>query len=336
MRNGWAIMETTDEVLKLSAQLGVNDIVVYGGPSADRVPGTGQPLSKPRAEYEDYLALRKRLEAFGLRITAIEGGFVRDPRYEQVAFGGPDRDRQIELLMAEIRDMARAGIPVYGYNWMPNSWLRTTPVRIRAGAETTAFDYEEMKDRPFSHGREYSDEEMWEHLEYWIKAITPVAEEEGIRLGIHPDDPPVPRLYGIPRLLRSHAAYRRLLDFYPSDHNAIEFCQGTFSEMEDDVYEALSYFGSRNKILYVHFRNISGRVPKFNEEFLNTGYVDMHRAMKTLHEVGYDGVIIDDHCPILDNDPDFPGNLGGYRTRTFAQGYIQAMIEAVKKEAAQA
>jgi len=334
MQSGWALRHTDEEAMRLSQQLGIENIVIYAGPSSAMVPGTLEPLNKPRADYEDYLALRKRLEDKGLKLTAIEGGFVRDPRYEHVAMGGPNRDEQIELLMVEIRDMARAGVPIYGYNWMPDSWRRTTPVRIRAGAEATAFDYEEAKNDPLSHGRVYTEEEMWEHLEYWIKAITPVAEEEGIRLGIHPDDPPVPQLFGVPRLLRSHAAYKKLLDFYPSDYNAIEFCQGTFSEMEDDVYEAISYFGSRNKILYVHFRNITGRVPKFNEEFLNTGYVDMHKAMKLLHESGYEGVVIDDHCPLLDNDPDFPGNLGGYRTRVWAQGYIAAMIEAVEKEAA--
>src|SRR5438552_2729171 len=118
----------------------------------------------------------------------------------------------------------------------------------------------------------------------------------GIRLGIHPDDPPVPSIAGTLRLLRNHATYRRLIEIYPSDSNGIEFCQGTFSEMEDNVYDAIKYFGSRKKILYVHFRNVSGRVPKFHEEFINTGYVDMHQAMKLYRQVSYQGVLIDDHC----------------------------------------
>jgi len=334
MRNGWAVMTATDEVLQLSAQLGVNDLVIYGGPGMDMVPGTGEALKGPRATYEDYVAMRERIESYGLRVAAMENGFAAHPHFRDVVLGGPARDERIEELITEFRDMARAGVPICGYHWMPGSWQRTTPVRIRAGAEATAFDYEDAKDRPLTAEREYAEEELWETLEYWIKAITPVAEEEGIRLGIHPDDPPVPRLGGMPRLFRSHAAYRRLLDIYPSDHNPIEFCQGTFAEMEDDVYEAITCFGARNKILYVHFRNVSSKVPKFNEEFLNTGYVDMHRAVRLLHDVGYEGIIIDDHCPILDNDPDFPGNLGGYRTRVWAQGYIQAMIEAVENQAA--
>ena len=175
---------------------------------------------------------------------------------------------------------------------------------------------------------------MWENLEYWIRAVTPVAEKEGIRLGIHPDDPPVASLGGVPRLLRSFQAYKRLMDIYPSDSNAIEFCQGTFSEMNEDIYEMIQYFTERRKILYVHFRNVSDQIPVFHEEFINTGYVDMYRAMKTYCDSGYDGVFIDDHCPWIAGDrrnPGFPGNWGGYRSRIFAQGYIQAMIEAVTK-----
>jgi mannonate dehydratase len=104
--------------------------------------------------------------------------------------------------------------------------------------------------------------------------------------------------------------------------------------MQDDVYEAIRYFGSRNKILYVHFRNVSSPVPKFHEEFINTGYVDMYKAMRAYRDAGFRGVFIDDHCPTLTGDAPFPGNLGGYRSRIFALGYIQAMIEAVTREAA--
>jgi mannonate dehydratase len=143
-------------------------------------------------------------------------------------------------------------------------------------------------------------------------------------------DPPVPQLAGVPRILRNHAAYRRLTEIHPSSANAIEFCQGTFSEMEDDVYEAIRYFGSRQKILYVHFRNVSAKVPSFREEFINTGYVDMQRAMRLYREAGFEGVLIDDHCPDVAGDVEFPGNLGGYRSRVFALGYIQALLDATK------
>ncbi len=345
-RPAWGIRVLTDEVLATAAQLGVRDVIIAGGPGAPNLPGTEQPLNKPRASYEDYLALRRRLESHGLRLAGIEGGFLHLAKYHDVAYGGPKRDELIAELIAEIQDMGRAGVPIYGYHWMPLLVWRTKPVRIRGGAEATAFDYEQVKhalDRrscqelrktlgwglmtcEATPERPVTEEEMWRNLEYWIKKATPAAEKAGIRLGIHPDDPPVPSLAGVPRLLRNHAAYRRLIEIYPSRANGIEFCQGTFSEMQDDVYEAIQYFGSRNKILYVHFRNVSSPVPKFHEEFINTGYVDMHKAMRAYRDAGFQGVFIDDHCPNLTGDVPFPGNLGGYRSRIFALGYIQALL----------
>ena len=126
--------------------------------------------------------------------------------------------------------------------------------------------------------------------------------------------------------MTSFDAFKRLIEIYPSDYNAIEFCQGTFSEMDEDIYEMIEYFASRNKVLYVHFRNVSGPTPnKFHEEFINTGYVDMHKAMKIYKDAGYKGCFMDDHCPDIEGDSEFPGNLGGYRSRIFAQGYIQAV-----------
>ncbi len=355
MRSGWGIRNATDEVLKLAAQFGIRDIIIAGGPGATNVPGTLEPLKKPRADYQDWVAIRQRLEKYGLRLAGVEGGFVHLPKYHDVVFGGPKRDELIDELIAEIRDMARAGVPVYGYAWMPALVWRTRPEKLRGGAEATAFDYDVVRSvtgrkscqdmravlhwglmtceaLPGPDEPKPTEEEMWRNLEYWIKKVTPVAEKEGIRLGIHPDDPPMPELAGVPRLLRNHAAYRRLVEIYPSPSNGIEFCQGTFSEMQGDVYDAIRYFASRNKILYVHFRNVSSPVPKFHEEFINTGYVDMVKAMRTYRDAGYKGVFIDDHCPTVEGDTPFPGNLGGYRSRVFAAGYIQALIEAVAKE----
>ncbi|MEW5979311.1 MAG: mannonate dehydratase [Acidobacteriota bacterium] len=365
MHAAWGIAVASDDVLKLSAQLGVRNIVIYGGPGWEFDHGSwgmrggrrkNQPIEKPRAGYKDYLALRKRVESYGLRIAAIEGGFVHLPKYQDLVFGGPERQKLIEELIAEISDMGRAGIPIYGYHWMPGLVWRTQRASIRGGAVSTAFDYDvvrrvdsiesceaaQAKDGwqifcdylPITQGRSYSEETLWQNLEYWIKAVTPVAERVGIRLGIHPDDPPVSQLAGIPRLLRNHAAYRRLVEIYPSDSNGIEFCQGTFSEMEDDVYEAIEYFGRLGKILYVHFRNVSGRIPRFHEEFINTGYVDMYKAMKLYQRVGFEGVFMDDHCPDIHGDRTFQGRdgAGGYQSRAFAQGYIQAMLDAVQMQ----
>ncbi|MDP6666777.1 MAG: mannonate dehydratase [Dehalococcoidia bacterium] len=335
MKNAWAVRVATDEVLQTSVQLGVNNLVFYGGPGMGVLPGTDQPHGKDRNTYEDYVAFRERVESFGLKIAACEGGFVAAAKYHDVAFGGPGRDKLIDELAAEIADMGRAGIPILGYHWMPASVWRSGNTQVRGAADATAWDSDSDEMAPIQEisipgHYDLSRENMWECLEYWIRAITPVAEEAGIRLGIHPDDPPVPELGGVPRLLGSFDAYKRLTSIVDSPSNAIEFCQGTFSEMEgEDIYEMIRFFAGRKKVLYVHFRNVSARVPRFNEEFINTGYVDMKRAMETYNAAGYDGVFMDDHCPLITGDTDFPGNWGGYRSRIFAQGYIQAMLEAV-------
>jgi mannonate dehydratase len=320
MRAGFGqFKDATPEYLQFAAQFGATDILL----NTPNLPGTGG-----RWELSDLVKLRLAVQQWGLTLSALEN--VPTNFYDHIMLGGPRRDEQIENMIATVRNIARAGIPIFGYNWMPSHVWRTPPKAIRGAAIATAFDYDISKNMPLTHGREYSEEEMWENLEYWIRIITPVAEEEGIRLGIHPCDPPVAQLGGVPQLLRSFEAYKRLVEIYPSDSNAIEFCQGTFAEMTDDIYEMIRYFGSRRKIMYVHFRNVSGPVPSFHEEFINTGYVDMHKAMTIYHEVGFDGFFIDDHVPHTHGD-----TAWGHRGRAFANGYIQAMIESVTKAAAQ-
>jgi mannonate dehydratase len=281
------------------------------------------PSEGGKWQLQDLIKLRLAVEQFDLKLSAIEN--VPISFYDHIMLGGPNRDQQIENMIFSIRNMARAGIPIFGYHWMPSHVWRTKPVVIRGGALATAFDYELAKTFPQTHDREYTEDEMWKNLEEWIKIITPIAEEEGIRLGIHPCDPPVEKLGGIPMLFRSFDSYKRLIEIYPSDSNAIEFCQGTFSEMNEDIYEMIEYFGSRKKILYVHFRNVSGQVPVFYEEFINTGYVDMHKAMKIYNKVNFDGFFIDDHVPYMDGD-----SPAAHRGRAFASGYMQALIQAVK------
>ena len=316
MRPGFGQFQVaSEEYLLFAQQFGATDILF----NTPLIPGDGG-----RWQLQDLVKLRLRVEQFGMKLSALEN--VPTSFYDHIMLNGPRRDEQIENMIATVRNMARAGIPIFGYNWMPSHVWRTPPALIRGGALATAYDHALGSKYPLTHGREYSEEEMWQNLEHWIKIITPVAEEEGIRLGIHPCDPPVDKLGGIPQLLRSFESYKRLVEIYPSDSNGIEFCQGTFSEMKDDIYEMIDYFASRKKILYVHFRNVSSKVPNFYEEFVNTGYVDMYKAMKIYHKHNFDGFFIDDHVPHTHGDTPW-----GHRGRAFANGYIQAMIEAVQK-----
>jgi mannonate dehydratase len=309
----------TAEYLQFAAQYGATD-VLFNTPI---LPGAN------RWELVDLVKLRVAVEQYQLKLTALEN--VPPYFYDHIMLNGPRRDEQIENMIYTVRNIARAGIPIFGYNWMPSHVWRTPPAHIRGGAVATAYDDAIARQLPLTHERVYSEEEIWANLEYWIKIITPIAEEEGIRLGIHPCDPPVEALGGIPQILRNFAAYKRLIEIYPSDSNAIEFCQGTMAEMKDDVdiYDKIRYFGSRHKILYVHFRNVDGTVPRFREEFINTGYVDMFKAMEIYYDVGFDSFFIDDHVPQT-----FQDTAWGHRGRAFANGYIQALIEAVTKQGA--
>lgn len=313
----------TPEFLRFAAQYGVKDVLL----NTPNLPNYGGTWS-----LHDLVKMRTTVESHGLKLSALEN--VPTQFYDHIMLNGPKRDEQVENMITTVRNIARAGIPIFGYNWMPSHVWRTTPTLIRGGAVATAFNLKEAEQMPLTHDREYTDEEMWENLEYWIKIITPIAEEEGIRLGIHPCDPPADKLGGIPQLFRSYDNYRRYLAIHESPNCAIEFCQGTISEMTDSagdaLYEFIDEMVRKDKVLYVHFRNVSAPNPNdFHEEFINTGHVDMYRAMKTYNDAGYKSFFIDDHVPHTHQDTDW-----GHRGRAFANGYIQAMIEAVTKQAA--
>ncbi|MED5255125.1 MAG: mannonate dehydratase [Chloroflexota bacterium] len=322
MRPGFGQFNTaSSEYLRFAAQYGVKDILLNNPILQEEKPGV---WSK-----KELAKLKLSIESYNLQLSAIEN--VPTHFYDHIMLNGPNKNMQIENMIQNIENMADVGIPIFGYNWMPSHVWRTNPRHIRGGAIATAFDYESAKNYPLTHDREYSEDEMWESLEEWIKIITPIAEKKNIRLGIHPCDPPVEKLGGIPQLLRSFESYKRLIEIVDSPSNGIEFCQGTFSEMEDakdgGIYEMIDYFSSRKKILYVHFRNVSGTVPKFNEEFINSGYVDMHKAMNIYLKNGFDSFFIDDHVPQTNHDTEW-----GHAGRAFANGYIQALIESTLKQ----
>lgn len=301
-------------------QLGIQDILLNLIPGSSHLPG------ESRWEYRDLLMLRTRAEDAGLRLMAIEN--VPFKFYDKAMLGLPGRDEQIENMQATIRNIGRAGIPIFGYHFMPNGvWRtsRTTPGR--GGSQVTSFDMELAQDAPLSHGREYGEEEMWANYEYFIKALLPVAEAEGVRLALHPDDPPVEKLGGIARLMRSFEGFKRAMEIGDSPMHGLDFCVGSWSEMPTGaagVLEAVRYFGSQNKIFYVHFRDVIGTVPKFREAFVNEGNCNMFEVMKTLKEVGFKGFLIDDHVPQMVDDTPW-----GHRGRAHAVGYMTALLEMV-------
>lgn len=307
--------ELSDERLRFAAQLGASGVVL----NTPALPG------ERLWEYEDLLAWRRRCEEHGLRLEALENtpiGF-----YDQAMLGLPGRDEQIACYQQTIRNMGRAGIGVLGYHWMPNGvWRTSRTAPGRGGALVTAFDLSLVEEAKLTHGRVYDAAEMWANYDYFLRAVLPVAEEAGVRLALHPDDPPVPSLGGVARLFGSFEGFRRAMDLHPSPAHGLDFCMGCWSEMGPGVIEAIRHFGSRHQIVYVHFRDVQGCVPRFQECFLGEGNTDVAAAMRALWEVGFDGFLIDDHVPHMDEDTPW-----GHRGRAFATGYIMGLLEASRQ-----
>jgi mannonate dehydratase len=308
--------QATNELLKFAKQLGVDGVLL----NTPILPG------EARWEFIDLVQLRSRIEESGLVLEALEN--VPLKFYDRAMLGLPETDDQIENYQETIRNVGRAGIPILGYHWMPNSvWRTSNTTPGRGGAEVTSFDLDLVRNAPLSHGRVYGEDEMWANYERFLKAVLPVAEEFGVKLALHPDDPPVESLGGVARLFRSFEGFRKgIIEVAPSPNHGLDFCMGCWSEMGKGVIDPIRYFGTRGKIFYVHFRDVQGAVPKFQECFVGEGNVDVVEAMRTLREVGFTGFMIDDHVPHMVDDSDF-----GHRGRAHATGYMLGLLNAVNR-----
>jgi len=323
--------EVTHERLTFAKQLGVGSIQL----NSPVLPGAA------RWEEADLRWLRTRCESYGLRLEAIEN--VPTTFYDKAMLGLPGRDEQIENYQNTIRHMGRAGIPILGYHWMPTHvWRTSFTTPGRGGALVSSFDQDLARDQPLAHGlkehpllhgRTLDEDEMWANYRYFIQAVVPVAEEAGVTLAVHPDDPPVSALGGIARLFSSFAGFQRAVeDIAPSPNHGLDFCMGCWSEMGagagPGVIPAIRHFGQRGKIVYVHFRDVQGTVPRFQECFLGEGNVDIIAAMQALKEVGFTGFMLDDHVPHIVDDTEW-----GHRGRAYATGYIMALLAVIDKVA---
>ncbi len=307
--------ELTDEQIRFVKQCGCDDVLL----NTPKLPG------EERWEFEDLLALRERAEMGGLRLMALENVPIRF--YDQIMVGLPGRARQLENMQATVRNMGRAGIPILGYHWMPNQvWRtsRTTPVR--GGAEATAFCMAAVDADRLTHGRVYSEEELWANFDWYLSRMLPVCEEANVRMALHPDDPPVPMLGGIPRLFRNFENFDRAMSQHPSPMHGLDFCHGCWSEMRggDGVLDALRHFGRGGRLFYIHLRDVIGTADNFTEVFLGDGNVDPVDVIRTLRDVGFRGFIIDDHVPHMVDDTPWC-----HRGRAWTTGYIQGLMKAL-------
>ena len=314
--------DPSDKDLRFVAQLGVEYV---------NIPSGGDS-----ATLENYLHLRRKVETAGLKIWNIGNSNVHN--MEEVTLNLPGRDRKIEEYKTYLRNLGKVGIHYTTYAHMGNGIWSTARESTRGGAPSRAFDLSKANEGvwagrtfkgPLTHGRVFSSKEIWDNYAYFIKAVVPVAVQEEIRIGIHPDDPPVPELGGVSRcIFSSFDGYKRALEIAGSPNVGICLCVGCWLEggklMGKDVLETIRYFGGQGRIFKVHFRNVNAPLPHFVETFLDDGYMDMYKIMKALREVNFDGAVIADHVPVM---------AGGYRAATaYSIGYMRALLERANAE----
>ena len=289
-------------------------------------------------EYEMVRAVQDAWKQEGLTLRVIEGP---PSLYTKTKLGLAGRDEEIDGFLTFLKNISWLGINTVCYNWMPViSWARTTLDRpSRGGALVSAFDREAIaQEAPITEYGELTPARMWDNLEYFLKAVVPEAEKYGVKLALHPDDPPIDNIRGIPRIMTSVEAFKRLIDLVPSASNGLTFCQGSFASMGGegegvDIPAAIDYFGKRNTIHFVHFRDVRGNKNNFAETFHDDGKTDMYRAMQTYYDVGFRGPIRPDHVPTMAQDSN---EHPGYSTigTLFAIGYIRGLMEGVTKSRA--
>lgn len=343
----------TEENFQFAKQAGVTHLVVHlvdyfkgANPTlSSGAPNMGWGITRNQEKpwaFDDLVALKKTIEANGLKWEAIENF---DPaHWSDILLDGPKRDAQMETIKRTIQMIGRVGIPIMGYNFsIAGVWGWTKGPFGRGNAMAIRYDESKIdKSLPMPNGMAWnmvydpdappgnvpavSSEELWQRYEWFLSRILPVAEENGVRMALHPDDPPADALRGTARLVNQPDKYQRVIDLDPSPSNALEFCLGSLQEMQQgDVYDAIRHYGQQKRIAYVHFRNVRGKVPFYQEVFVDEGDLDMIRVVQALRDVGYDGVVIPDHTPEMSCGAPWHAGMA------YALGYIRAAIQAVER-----
>jgi mannonate dehydratase len=289
-----------------------------------------------RHNAQEFTRIQQRLAPYGLQIYRMSNNSVHN--VDEITLNLPGRDEKIEELLTFIRNLGQAGVRYHTYAHMGNGIWSTGQQHGRGGVVARTMDLPNAKghwagkvyEGELTHGREFTEAEIWANYEHLIQRLVPVAEEAGVYVGIHPDDPPVYSLGGVPRcVFGTFDGYKRALEMADSPNIGVCLCVGCWLEggdaMGGDVVEAIHYFGERQKLFKVHFRNISNPLPQpWRETFIDDGYMDMHRVMQALRDVEYDGCIIPDHIP---------GMVGGHRAGlAYSIAYMRALVQAVNNE----
>lgn len=307
-------------------------------------------------EEADMRTLREAVEARGLRVGALEN--VPPAFYDRIMTGRPGREEQMQRLQRTVRNVARAGIRTLGFHFMATGVWRTNqpldappatidPARVspqlsddqypvprvgRGGAGVSTFDRRLVASAPIPPDGPISEERMWDNFAYFIRGIMPVAEEEGLRIALHPDDPPVPSLGGIARPFRSFEGFRRAAELAESPLFGLTFCLGNWILMgREDLFRGIEYFGSRGLIHYAHVQAVRGTPERYEETFFDQGDL-LPEAIAALRDIGFDGALVPGHPPVTGaadgpfEDPWRQDLHGMAHSIGFIQGLLQARV----------
>jgi mannonate dehydratase len=298
---------------------------------------------------EGFTQLRKRWEAGGLRVYNESGRLAPNGNavlnVPEIVLNLPGRDDRIEEYLNYLRYLGQAGIPymTLGFEGLGN-WRSGTAVS-RRGYSASDCDLSsptfqggwngKVYKNPAGIGRVFSTDEIWDNYTYFMSKVVPVAEESGVRIGIHPDDPPEPVLGGVPRIFTSFENYRKALDIANSPNVGMCLCVGSWleggSRMGKTPAEVIRYFGPRKRLFKIHFRNVSSPLPHFTETLMDDGYYDMYKVMEALVEVEFDGIVIPDHIPGLGRrpgEPALPQAAALDPGLAYSIGYLNATLKA--------
>ncbi|MBC8126026.1 MAG: mannonate dehydratase [Gloeobacteraceae cyanobacterium ES-bin-144] len=306
-----------DERWQLARQMGVNSAIVKLAPE---LTGTLPPW-----DFEALSFHQNRFREAGLEIVGLEG----DPfDVQAIKLGLPGRDEAIANYCEMLRNMGKLGIRLLCYNFMAGiGWHRTDMAIVeRGGALVSGFDLKVIEEQPLTEHGEISAEQIWENYQYFIRHVIPVAEEAGVVMGLHPDDPPVTPLRGIGRVFINAAKVRRALALSDSPSHCLTFCFGSYLTMGED---ALSLIGEwKDRVAFVHLRDIHGTPEKFQESMLDDGPVGLPTMLKHCRDLGFSGWIRPDHVPTMAGEMN---ENPGYETKglIYATGYIKGILQTL-------
>lgn len=291
----------------------------------------------PPYDFNSLKYFKTKFDEFGIKLIGLEGDQFDMSR---IKYGSSGRDEDIENFQKMIQNMGKLGLNLLCYNFMAGQgWLRTSNNSpARGGAYCTRFDYERMNNHLDPSLIGISEELLWENLTYFLNAVLPTAHEYGVNLALHPDDPPIPSIGPVSRIIRSVAAYERCFSISSLPEHGCTFCQATFSLMEDcnDIAEIAQQFVSQNRVHFIHMRAVGGTMFNFEELFHDQGSISFSEMLEIYYKAGFQGPIRPDHAPAMWNEKPFRKNKDtlssgyGILGRIFAVGYLKGISSALR------